>query len=61
MVWMVQRRDRGYSGERMPNMELPGRRKKDESRRRFMNVMKEAMQRFGVTEEGARDTDELLC
>lgn len=36
-------------------MELPGKRKRGRSQRRFVDVVKEDMQRVGVTEEDARD------
>ncbi|PME06485.1 hypothetical protein A8A06_13560 [Escherichia coli] len=51
----VQRRDSGYIGQRMLKMELPGRRRRGRPQRRFMDVVKEDMQRVGVREEDARD------
>ena len=46
-------------------MDLPGRRKRERSQRRFTDVMKDDMQRVGVTEENARDsemeTEDSLC
>uniref|UniRef100_A0A3Q0SSR8 NADH dehydrogenase [ubiquinone] 1 beta subcomplex subunit 6 n=1 Tax=Amphilophus citrinellus TaxID=61819 RepID=A0A3Q0SSR8_AMPCI len=49
----AQRRDSGYTGERVLEMELPDRRKRGRPQRRFLDVVKEDMQRVGVTEEDA--------
>lgn len=45
----VQRKDSGYFGQRMLKMEHPGRKK-----RGSMAVVKEDMQRGGVTKEAVR-------
>lgn len=36
-------------------MELPGGSKRGRAQRKFMNVLREDMQRFGVTEQDVRD------
>lgn len=51
MVRHVPRRDGGYSKHIMLKVELPGRRKRAKPQRRFMDVMKDSMQRAGVIEE----------
>ena len=45
LTWFehVQRRDRGYIGRRMPEMELPGSRPRGRSKRRYMDAVKEDM------------------
>lgn len=47
------KRDSGYSGQRMLNMKLPGRKKKGIPQR-FMDAVKKDMQSIGVIEEDAR-------
>lgn len=47
--------DRGDTGQRMVNMELSGMKKGRRQQRSFKDVVKEDVQRFGVTEEGSRD------
>lgn len=49
----MQKRESGYIGQRMIKIELPRRRKKERAQRRFMNVVKEDVQRVGVIEEDA--------
>lgn len=49
----VQRRDSGHVGPRMMKMELPDRRKRGRPQRSSMVIVKEDMQRIGVTEEDA--------
>lgn len=51
----MQGRDSGYIGQKMLNTELPGRRKRERGspRRKFMDVVKEDIQRVCVTD--ARD------
>lgn len=47
----------------MLKMEQPGRRNRQRAQRRFMDVVKEDVQRVGVTVEGARgemEADDLL-
>lgn len=53
MFGRVQRRESEYSGQRMMRMEFSDRRKRERPQRRFMDVVKEDMQRVGVTEEDA--------
>lgn len=50
-VWLRKSR---YIGQMILNMELPGRRKTGRPER-FMDVVKEDRQRFGVTEVDAQD------
>lgn len=47
--------DRGDTGQRMVNMELSGMKKGRRQQRSFKDVVKEDVQRFGVTEEDSRD------
>ena len=53
----VWRKDDGYIGRRMPRMELPGKRKRGRSKRRFVDVVKEGMAEVEVTEEDTEDRD----
>lgn len=46
----VQRRDSEYIRERMPSMELAGRRKRERPQRRSMDVPREEIQ-MGVTKQ----------
>lgn len=46
-----QRRESGYSGQRMLNMKLPVMKKRGKPQRTFLNVVKEDKQRIGVIEE----------
>lgn len=51
----MKRRESGYIGQRMLNMELSGRMKRERKQRRFKDVAKQDIQRAGRTEEDARD------
>ncbi|KAK2899617.1 hypothetical protein Q8A73_012746 [Channa argus] len=51
----VQRRNCEYIGRRMLRLELPGRRSRGRSKRRFMDVVREDMKLVGVSEEDAED------
>ncbi|KAJ8375265.1 hypothetical protein SKAU_G00058450 [Synaphobranchus kaupii] len=51
----VWRREVGYIGRRMLDMELPGKRRRGRPKRRFMDTVKEDMQAVGVTEDEAQD------
>ena len=51
----LRRKDDGYIGRRMLRMELPGKRKRGRPKRRFMDVVKEAMAEVEVTEEDTVD------
>ncbi|XP_051780460.1 uncharacterized protein LOC127527026 [Erpetoichthys calabaricus] len=51
----VQRRNAEYIGRRMLRIELPGKKKRGRSKRRFMDVVREDMQVMGVTEQDAED------
>ena len=51
----VRRREVGYVGRRMLEMELPGKRRKGRPKRRYMDAVKEDMRAVGVTEEDAED------
>lgn len=51
MVGNVQRRDGRYIGQRVLNIEMLGRRKIGRSQRRVIDVLREDMQRVGVTEK----------
>ena len=48
----VMRRDQEYVGRKMMEMELPGKRKRERPKRRFLDVVKE-----DVAEVGAKETD----
>lgn len=50
----VQRRDSGFTGQRMLKVVLRGRRKRVGPQRRFMSGVKEVMKMVDVTEEEAR-------
>ena len=52
---LLRRKDDGYIGRRMLRMELPGKRKRGRPKRRFMDVVKEDMAEFEVTEEDTVD------
>ena len=51
----MQRRNSGYICRRKLKTELPGRRQRRRPKRRFMDVVREEMQRVGVREEDAKD------
>ena len=51
----VRRREVGYIGRRMLEMELPGKRRKGRPKRRYMDAVREDMRVVGVTEEDAED------
>ncbi|KAL7867553.1 hypothetical protein SRHO_G00089370 [Serrasalmus rhombeus] len=51
----VLRRNSGYIGQRMLEMELPGRRRRGRPQRRFMDVVKVDMEMVGVNVEEAVD------
>ena len=51
----VRRKDDGYIGRRMLRMEVPGKRKRGRPKRRFMDVVKEDMAEFKVTEKDTED------
>lgn len=46
-------RETGYIGKKMMKLELPGRRRRGRPQRRSMDLVKEEMQRVGVTKEDA--------
>ena len=47
----VKRREEGYVEKRMMEMAVPGRRKRGRSRRRWINLAREGMERIGAKEE----------
>ena len=49
------RRDRGYIGQRMLRLEVPGKRRRGRPKRKFTDVVREDMRAIGVTEQDARD------
>lgn len=51
----MQRRDRELTEYRMLKVELPERRKRGRPQKRFTGVVKEVMERGGVTEYYTRD------
>ena len=53
----MQRRDGGYIGRRMLEMELPSKRRRGRPKRRYMDAVKEDMQVVGVRIE---DTENRL-
>ena len=59
MRWFgfVQMRDSEYIGRGMLKMGLPGRRQRGRPKRRFQDMVREDMQRFGVREENAEDKE----
>ena len=48
---MSMRRDQEYTGKRLMEMELPGKRKREKPKRRFLDVVKEDMGEVGATEK----------
>ena len=51
----VKRREEGYVGKRMMEMAVPGRRKRERPRRRWINPASEDMKRVGAKEEDKVD------
>ena len=51
----LRRKYDGYIGRMMLRMELPGKRKRERPKRRFMDVVKEDMTEVEVTEEDTLD------
>ena len=51
----VMRRDQGYVGRKMMEMELPGKRKRGRPKRRFLDVVKEDMKEVGAKEIDIED------
>ena len=51
----VMRRDQEYVGRKMMEMELPGKRKKGRPKRRFLDVVKEDMEKVGAKETDIED------
>ena len=51
----VMRRDQEYVGRNMMEMELPGKRKRGRSKRRFLDVVKENMGEVGAKETNVED------
>lgn len=53
----MQRTDGGYTEQRKLDLELPGRKKRGKTQKRFTDVMKEDMARVGVAGEDATYAD----
>ncbi|MCJ8738369.1 hypothetical protein PDJAM_G00034910 [Pangasius djambal] len=53
----VQRRESEYTGRRMLDMELLGRRRRGRPKRRYMDVINEDMKLVGASVEDAEDRD----
>ena len=51
----VMKRDQEYVGRKMMEMELPGKRKRKRSKRRFLDVVKEDMREVGAKETDIED------
>ena len=51
----VMRRDQEYVGRKMMEMELPGKRRRERPRRRFLDVVKEDMGEVGAKETDVKD------
>ena len=51
----VIRRDQEYVGRKMVEMELPGKRRRDRPKRRFLDVVKEDMGEVGAKERDVED------
>ena len=51
----VMRRDQGYVGKKMMEMELPGKRRRGRPKRRFLDVVKEDMGEVGAKETDVED------
>ena len=54
LVWTQKRREEEYVDKRMMEMAVPGKRKKGRPRRRWMDLVREDMERVG-----AREGDEI--
>ena len=53
--WYVMRRDQEYVGRKMMEMELPGKRRRGRSKRRFLDAVKEDMEEVGAKETDVED------
>ena len=51
----VMRRDQEYVGRKMMEMELPGKRRRERPKRRFLDVVKKGMEEVGVKEMDIED------
>ena len=51
----VMRRDPEYVGRKMMEMELPGKRRRERPKRRFLDVVKEDMAEVGAKETDVKD------
>ena len=51
----IKRREENYVGKRMMKMAVPGRRKRGRPRRRWMDLVREDMERIGTREEDEVD------
>ena len=51
----VKRRDTDYVGQKVLNMELPGKRKRGRPKRRYMDTLVEDMKKVGVSEKDTQD------
>ena len=51
----VMRRDQEYVGRKMMEMEVPGKRKRGRPKRRFLDVVKEDMEKVGAKETDVED------
>ena len=58
---LVQRKDDGYIGRRMPRLEMPGKRKRGRAKRKCMDVAREDMAMVEVMQEDADDTTKWRC
>ena len=48
------RRDRGYIGQGMLRLEVPGKRRRGKPKRKFIDVVREDMRAISVTEQDAQ-------
>ena len=51
----VLRRDMRYTGQKMLRLEVPGKRRRERPKRKFVDVVREDMRAIGETEQDARD------
>ena len=58
---LIKRRNSGYIGRRMLEMDLPGRRKSERPKRRFLDVVKEHMQVVGLDVEDRVRWKWMIC